>query len=75
MAKNKDPKDKGELPMDKFVELPESVIRGQVMEVFTPEIRENYDIRYIKDMGDDTWLVRLVKHPLDGFKYQGKEKQ
>lgn len=67
-------KDKDELPLEKFIEIPEDIVRGQISEVFNEETKEAYDIQYIKPV-DGGWVVKLLRRPAPAFSYQkGKKK-
>ena len=70
MDKDKKLKKPKQLPLDKYQELPDSVVYGQILEIFKEEIKENYSVEYLQRIGDGKWLVKLNLIPGYGaFKY------
>lgn len=65
MAKSKKPS----LPSEKFLELPDRVIRDQIKEIFKPEVRDNYSVDILIKDGD-RWFIKLVLNPTPDFQYK-----
>ena len=61
--KTKTPKERAEadLPVERFYELPDKVIRNQLLSIFVESVRKNYSVRHFVQTSDGTWLVKLEK--------------
>jgi len=51
------------LDLEKWIELPDRVVKGQVMTIFKPEIRQSYVVEELLRTERGTWVVKLSRLP------------
>lgn len=60
-------KRKRKLELEKWIELPDRVVKGQVLTIFKPEIRKNFVVEELIRTERGTWVIKLSRlpHPID----------
>lgn len=53
----------GALPDTRYNELPDRLIKDQVLSAFKPGIRDSYVVEELVQTSKGTWIVKLVKLP------------
>lgn len=54
-------KAEADLPIERFYELPDEVVRNHILSIFVKSIHKNYFVRHFVQTSDGTWLVKLQK--------------